>query len=133
MKYIEIESEEQKTVFTSRSVETGGEEFLYSDIDRIDHSVDQHKYLVRANGREVSVPYEDTDAKTIDTLFSRIGELRGLAINELTVTEPEKTAASEEAAEVSRGFWERPAIIIAEAAIALILLALGIWLLFIAY
>lgn len=128
MKTIEIAGvDNQKAVFTTRSVSIDGADFTYSLIDAIEHDADRRTYSVSEGERSASFEYTDKDAKALNTLFLRIAQLRNLNITEME--DAESHSSSDEKVSV----LQRPSFLITEAAVALALLTFGICLLFIAF
>ena len=119
-------------VFTPRSVIIDGEEFVYAAVTELTHCAQDHRYFITTNDRQTSITYAEQNAKAFRTLFSRIAQLRGLEIKEETVPENKEDAAPEASSE-SVGLLQRPVIIIAETAVALVLITIGVYLLFFAY
>lgn len=127
MKSIEIVNENQKAVFTPRSVCIDGEEFVYASVTELTHCAQDRRYSITAAGRQASVTYAEKDAEALKVLFSRIAQLRGLAIKE------NKEDAAPAVSSESAGLLQRPVFLVAETAVALALIAVGVYLLFFSF
>ena len=127
MNHIEITGKDnQNIVFTARSVTVGGEEFPYSSIDAIAHNAEDRTYSIAGGNRNAIISYSEKDAKAVSTLFSRVAEMRKI---EISTCEPTKEDAEPAVSSEKGGIFQRPVILIVEAVIAVILLALGVYLL----
>ena len=171
MKSIEIVKDNQKAIFTPRAVELDGETFEYASLLVIQHRPAEHQYIISDGLRTGSISYDEKDAKAMQTLISRIAQLRNIGIEvsgpasvispaelpdaasaQAGTTPIDETAAptqkgtapteKDTAAEVppepavsskQTDLLQRPVFLIVEIVIAAFLLAIGIYLFFIAY